>query len=90
VVEDKIKESPKMSSENETKGYRLEEGVKELLDRLQGAVMSYNAEKAKILVQEIIDKNIDPLVVMNHVIAHSARVLGRNVKRAKFFFPIWS
>jgi len=76
-----------MNPEKRIKEYQLVKGNKEVLDRLQAAIMSYDAEKAKNLTREIIERKIDPLAVMNYAIANSARVLGEKFESGEIFLP---
>ncbi len=76
-----------MNSEKRIEGYQLAKGDKELLDRLQAVIMRYDAEKAKNLTQEIMEKKIDPLAVMNYAIANSARILGEKFESGEIFLP---
>jgi len=76
-----------MNPKERVEVYQGREEEKELLDRLQNVIMSYDAEKAKVLTQEIIKKNIDPLDVMNYAIANSARLLGDKFERGEIFLP---
>lgn len=76
-----------MNPEKRTEDYQIQEGDKELLNCLQGAILSYDAEKAKNLIREIIEKKIDPLVVMNYAIANIARLVGEKFESGEIFLP---
>lgn len=76
-----------MNAEKRIEEYQLARGDKELLDRLQPLIMSYDAEKVKLLVQEIIGRKIDPLVVMNYAIANVAKVVGEKFESGEIFLP---
>ena len=76
-----------MNPRKGTEDCQLSKADKELLDRLQAVIMSYDAEKAKTLVQEIIKKKIDPLVVMNYAIAKVAGLLGEKFESGEIFLP---
>lgn len=76
-----------MKLDKSIKDYRIGEGDKELLDRLQSAILNYDAEEAKNLTREIIKKKIDPFAVMNRTIANSAGLLGEKFESGEIFLP---
>lgn len=76
-----------MNPEKRTERYQMEEGDKELLDRLQTAILNYEAEKAKNLTREITEKKIDPLIVMNCAIANVAGLVGQKFESGEIFLP---
>jgi len=77
----------KMDLEKKTEGYHLEGKDKELLDRLRTMILSYDAEEAKKITQEIMEKKIDPLLVMNCTIANVARIVGDKFESGEIFLP---
>lgn len=60
---------------------------KKLLDELENAILSYEAEKAKHSVRDIIEKGIDPISVMNYTIANIARIIGDKFEKGEIFLP---
>jgi len=76
-----------MNPEKRSENHEMEAGDKELLDRLQTAILSYDAEKAKNLIREIMERKIDPFVVMNYTIANVARLVGEKFESGEIFLP---
>jgi len=76
-----------MNSGKRIEEYQWARGSRELLDRLQDAILSYNDEEAKILTRKIIEKKVDPLVVMNYAIANTTRLLGDKFESGEIFLP---
>lgn len=76
-----------MNQNKSTRDYQLQKEDKKFLDNLQEAILSYDAERAKKLTEKIITKKIDPLLVMNNVIAQTAKLVGDKFESGEIFLP---
>ena len=65
----------------------IDEEGKQLLNRLQEAILGYEEDQAKAITESIISKNIDAILVMNTTIAESARLLGEKYQSGEIFLP---
>jgi len=76
-----------MNSQNRIEAIQMNQGDKETLARLESAILGYDAEKAKYATREIIEKQIDPLVVMNYTLVNIARLIGDKFEAGEIFLP---
>ncbi len=65
----------------------LEEEDKKLLDSLKSAILNYEADEAKNAIPSIIERQIDPIFVLSHVVADAARIMGERFESGEIFLP---
>lgn len=63
------------------------QGEKDLLERLQNAILSYETEEAKKIAKEIVERKVNPLKVMSSAVANVARQVGDKFESGQIFLP---
>ncbi len=82
MIESTSSEVDKMVPGHEPVGDELQ-----LVDRLQEAIVEYDADRAREVAKEVVARGLDPMFVIKRAIGRSAAEVGRRFDTGEYFLP---
>jgi methanogenic corrinoid protein MtbC1 len=61
--------------------------TKQLLANLQNAILDYEEDKAVVAAKRLVERDVDPLVIMNTTIAEVATLVGEKYESGEIYLP---